>query len=188
MRILLVSIFSLLVSLPSWAAHGYALWGELKYPENFSHFDYVNPQAPKGGELRMVSGLRVSTFDKFNPFTMKGNAPAYLSDLMFDSLLAASKDETDSAYGLLAKTVEAAPDLLSVVFKLNPAARFHNGDPVAKWMLSNVALIINSTGLVKFDKRKSNEKIDGMVAAAMAIGEAIDPKNKINLDFNLIIG
>jgi phage terminase large subunit-like protein len=65
---------------------------------------------------------------------------------------------------------------------------FHNGDPVAKWMLSNVALIINSTGLVKFDKRKSNEKIDGMVAAAMAIGEAIDPKNKINLDFNLIIG
>jgi phage terminase large subunit-like protein len=65
---------------------------------------------------------------------------------------------------------------------------FHDGDPVAKWMLSNVALIINSTGLVKFDKRKSNEKIDGMVAAAMAIGEAIDPKNKINLDFNLIIG
>jgi microcin C transport system substrate-binding protein len=61
---------------------------------------------------------------------MKGNAPAYLSDLMFDSLLAASKDETDSAYGLLAKSVEAAPDLLSVVFKLNPAARFHNGDPV----------------------------------------------------------
>ena len=92
MRILLIGIFSILVSLPSWAAHGYALWGELKYPENFSHFDYVNPQAPKGGELRMVSGLRVSTFDKFNPFTMKGNAPAYLSDLMFDSLLAASKD------------------------------------------------------------------------------------------------
>jgi phage terminase large subunit-like protein len=65
---------------------------------------------------------------------------------------------------------------------------FHNGDPVSKWMLQNVALIINSTGLVKFDKRKSNEKIDGMVAAAMAIGEAIDPKNKLNLDFNLIIG
>ena len=76
MRILVVSIFSLLVSLPCWAAHGYALWGELKYPENFSHFDYVNPQAPKGGDLRMVSGLRVSTFDKFNPFTIKGSAPA----------------------------------------------------------------------------------------------------------------
>lgn len=64
---------------------------------------------------------------------------------------------------------------------------FHNGDPVAKWMLSNVALIINSTGLVKFDKRKSNEKIDGMVAAAMAIGEAIDPKNRLNLDFEKIV-
>ena len=130
MRILVVSIFSFLVSLPCWAAHGYALWGELKYPENFSHFDYVNPQAPKGGELRMVSGLRVSTFDKFNPFTIKGSAPAYLANLMFDSLLAASQDETDSAYGLLAKSVEAAPDLLSVVFKLNPAAQFHNGEPV----------------------------------------------------------
>jgi microcin C transport system substrate-binding protein len=49
---------------PVWAAHGYALWNDLKYPPNFPHFDYVNPAAPKGGELRLVSNLRVSTFDK----------------------------------------------------------------------------------------------------------------------------
>ena len=80
------------VSAPVWAAHGYALWGDLKYAANFSHFDYVNPNAPKGGELRLVSNLRVSTFDKYNPFTIKGTAPAYLSDLMFDSLLTGSLD------------------------------------------------------------------------------------------------
>jgi hypothetical protein len=61
-----------------------ALWGDLKYPAGFTHFDYVNPQAPKGGELRLVSNVRSSTFDKYNPFTIKGSAPAYLSGLMFD--------------------------------------------------------------------------------------------------------
>jgi microcin C transport system substrate-binding protein len=115
---------------PLWAAHGYALWGDLKYPANFPHFDYVNPAAPKGGELRLVSNLRVSTFDKYNPFTIKGSAPAYLSDLMFDSLLSGSLDETGSGYGLLAQDVVVAADGLSATFSLRPEARFHNGDPV----------------------------------------------------------
>jgi microcin C transport system substrate-binding protein len=115
---------------PAMAAHGYALWGDLKYPPNFAHFDYVNPKAPKGGELRLVSNLRSSTFDKFNPFTIKGSAPAYLQALMFDSLLAGAMDETASAYGLLAGDVEVAPDGLSATFKIRPEARFHNGDPV----------------------------------------------------------
>lgn len=114
----------------AWAAHGYALWGELKYPPGFTHFDYVNPAAPKGGELRLVSNLRTSTFDKYNPFTLRGSAPAYLSNLMFDSLLAGALDETGAAYGLLAEDVQAAPDGLSVTFRLRATARFHNGDPV----------------------------------------------------------
>lgn len=118
------------MSAPSWAAHGYALWGDLKYAANFTHFDYVNASAPKGGELRLVSNLRVSTFDKYNPFTIKGSAPAYLSDLMFDSLLTGSLDETGSGYGLLAEDVEVARDGLSATFRLRPQARFHNGDPV----------------------------------------------------------
>ena len=115
---------------PAWAAHGYALWGDLKYPSDFSNFDYVNPAAPKGGELRLVSNLRSSTFDKYNPFTIKGSAPAYLSDLMFDALLAGPLDETASGYGLLAQDVSVAADGMSVTFVLRPEARFHNGDPV----------------------------------------------------------
>ena len=121
----------LLLACPAaWAAHGYALWNDLKYPAGFTHFDYVNAKAPKGGDLRLVSNLRVSTFDKYNPFTIKGNAPAYLSTLMFDSLLAASLDETASGYGLLAESVEVASDGLSATFRLRPEARFHNGDAV----------------------------------------------------------
>ena len=129
MRGLLLLLLSTL-TFPACAAHGYALWGDLKYPANFDHFDYVNVAAPKRGELRLVSNLRVSTFDKYNPFTIKGNAPAYLSALMFDSLLMGSLDETASGYGLLAGDVEVPPDGMSAIFKLRPQARFHNGDPV----------------------------------------------------------
>ena len=117
-------------AVPAWAAHGYALWGDLKYPVGFTHFDYVNPEAPKGGELRMVSNLRYSTFDKYNPFTMKGSVPAYLSELLFESLLTGSMDETASAYGLLAEDVQVANDRLSATFRLRAEARFHNGDAV----------------------------------------------------------
>ncbi len=112
------------------AAHGYALWGELKYPAGFTHFGYVNATAPKGGELRLVSNLRVSTFDKYNPFTLRGNAPAYLSALMFDTLLTGALDETGSGYGLLAEDVEVTSDRLSATFRLRPEARFHDGRPV----------------------------------------------------------
>ena len=115
---------------PAWGAHGYALWGDLKYPPGFAHLDYVNPQAPKGGEIRLVSNQRTSTFDKYNPFTIKGSAPAYLAGLMFDSLLAGSLDETASGYGLLAEDVSVAADGLSATFRLRREARFHNGDLV----------------------------------------------------------
>ena len=114
----------------AWAAHGYALWGALKYPANFAHFDYVNASAPKGGELRLVSNSRASTFDKYNPFTIKGSAPAYLAPLVFDTLLTGSLDETAAGYGLLAEDVQVAPDGLSATFRLRPEARFHHGKPV----------------------------------------------------------
>jgi len=119
-----------LLACSAWAAHAYALWGEPKLPAGFTHFPYVNPDAPKGGELRLVSNLRVSTFDKYNPFTIRGNAPAYLSELMFDTLLSASLDEPATGYGLLAEDVAVAPDGLSATFRLRRAARFHDGKPV----------------------------------------------------------
>jgi len=121
---------SALSAFPAGAGQAYALWGQPKYPAGFAHFDYVYPQAPKGGELRLVSNSRASTFDKYNPFTLKGSAPAYLSALMFDSLLTGAMDEVGSGYGLLAGDVSVAADGLSATFQLRPEARFHNGDPV----------------------------------------------------------
>ena len=127
---LLAYLLLFLLSLPAWAAHGYSLWGDLQYPAGFTHFSYVNPQAPKGGELRLVSNQRTSTFDKYNPFTVKGSAPAYLSNLLFDTLLSGALDETAAAYGLLAQDVQVSADGMSATFVIREAARFHNGDPV----------------------------------------------------------
>ncbi len=120
----------LFCAIPAWAAHGYAMWDDLKYPAGFKAFDYVNVDAPKGGELRLVSNQRYSTFDKYNPFTIKGAPPAYLASLMFDTLLAGSMDETASGYGLLAEDVTVPPDRMSATFRLRPEARFHDGSPV----------------------------------------------------------
>ena len=118
------------VAAPSWAAHAYAQFGDIKYPEGFTHFSYVNPDAPKGGELRMVPPIAVTNFDKFNPFTLKGTAPAGLGQLVFESLLVGNSEEATTAYGLLAEDVAVAPDLLSATFRLRPTARFNDGSPV----------------------------------------------------------
>jgi microcin C transport system substrate-binding protein len=128
--ILLTALIVCLIGQPGWAAHGYSLWGDFRYPPDFPHFSYVNSDAPKGGELRLVSNQRTSTFDKYNPFTIKGSAPAYLASLMFDSLLAGALDETSAGYGLLAQDVTVGADGLSATFQLRPQARFHNGSPV----------------------------------------------------------
>ena len=129
MRSLLVTLM-LLATQVGWAAPAYSVWGIFKYPPGFDHFGYVNTQAPKGGELRLVAGSRISTFDKYNPFTIKGTVPSFLTELLFESLLTGSMDEVGVGYGLLAEDVDVAPDRLSVSFRLRPQARFHNGDAV----------------------------------------------------------
>src|SRR5439155_14667478 len=100
------------------------------YPKGFTHYDYVNPGAPKGAEIRMVPPTRSTNFDKFNPFTLKGTAPYGMGILMFDSLLTGNSDEPTTAYGLLAEDVEVAADRLSATFRLDARARFHDGKPV----------------------------------------------------------
>ena len=114
----------------SWAGHAYAQFGDIKYPPGFTHFDYVNPDAPKGGEIRMVPPTRPTNFDKFNPFTLRGTAPYGLGVLLIETLLTGNSEEPTTAYGLLADDVTLAPDKLSVTFRLNDKARFHNGAPV----------------------------------------------------------
>ena len=123
-------LLAFLCSGPSWAGHAYAQFGDIKYPANFKNFDYANPIAPKGGELILVPPSRLSSFDKYNPFTLKGNAAPGLTGLVFESLLTGTMDEPTTAYGLLAEDVSVSADRRAVLFKLRPQARFHNGDAV----------------------------------------------------------
>jgi microcin C transport system substrate-binding protein len=117
-------------SVSTWAAHAYGQFGDIQYAAGFTHFSYVNPAAPKGGEIRMVPPTRPTNFDKFNPFTLRGTAPYGVSALMVESLLVGNSEEPTTAYGLLAEDVDVAPDKLSATFRLNPKARFHDGSPV----------------------------------------------------------
>lgn len=126
----LLALCLLMGGMPAWAGHAYAQFGDIKYPAGFAHFDYVNPDAPKGGEISLVPPTRLSNFDKYNPYTLKGSAPPNLNGLVFETLLTGTFDEPTTAYGLLAEDVTVSPDKLSAVFRLNAKARFHNGDPV----------------------------------------------------------
>jgi len=112
-------------------AGGIALFGDLKYKPGFTHFDYVNPDAPKGGAVKFASypGNGTSTFDTLNPFALKGVKAEGLG-FLFDTLMVGSSDEPNSQYGLVAQTIEVAPDRLSVVFQLRREARFHDGSPM----------------------------------------------------------
>lgn len=118
------------VSPAAQAAHAYAQFGDIKYPPGFTNFSYVNPAAPKGGEIRMVPPTRPTNFDKFNPFTLRGTAPYGIDFLMIESLLAGNSEEPTTAYGLLADDVVVAADKLSASFHLNEKARFRDGTPV----------------------------------------------------------
>jgi len=106
--------------------HGYNFFGELKYPADYKHLDYVNPDAPKGGEISIWT---MGTFDSFNPYTRKGRAGA-LASAPFESLLEGTSDEVGTSYGLLAETLEYPEDQSWVIFNMRPEARFSDGTPV----------------------------------------------------------
>jgi peptide/nickel transport system substrate-binding protein/microcin C transport system substrate-binding protein len=110
--------------------HAFATYGEPKYPKGFTHFDYVNPDAPKRGTLFLSNPDRRTSFDKFNPYTIKGQSPAGLTIFMFETLAVAGADEPATIYGLIAEEMLVAPDKSSVTFRIHPKARFNNGDPV----------------------------------------------------------
>jgi microcin C transport system substrate-binding protein len=107
-------------------SHGLSLFNDLKYGPDFSHFDYVNPEAPKGGAVKLAA---LGTFDNLNPFILKGNAATGMG-LMFENLLVGSTDEPSSAYGLIAESVEVPDDRSWVAFTLRKEARFHDGTPI----------------------------------------------------------
>ena len=108
--------------------HGLSVFGDLKYPADFKHFDYVNPDAPKGGRFSTYGGP-LNSFDSFNPFILKGDAASGLS-MLFDTLMERSGDEPDAMYGLIAKEVAVATDGKSVTFRLRPEAKFSDGTAI----------------------------------------------------------
>ncbi|WP_332767199.1 extracellular solute-binding protein [Pseudomonas koreensis] len=124
-------------------SHGYAQFGTLKYPARFTHFDWVNPQAPKGGTLRVMA---FGTFDTVNPYTFKGTSPVTTANFLQYGInelneplmvgtgqYSPSGDEPASSYGLIAQSVEYSEDRSWVVFNLRPEARFHDGAPITAY-------------------------------------------------------
>jgi microcin C transport system substrate-binding protein len=103
--------------------HGLSVFGELKYAPGFTHFDYVNPDAPKGGRLSLIGPVPRDTFDSFNGYILKGD-PVQGYELMFDSLMTRAMDEPDAVYGLAAHAADVAEDRKSVTFNLREEARF----------------------------------------------------------------
>ena len=108
---------------PAFADHAFSLYDTPKYPAGFTHFDYFNPDAPKRGTLYLANPDRRTSFDKFNPFSLKGVAAAGVSTLMFETLAVGSSDEVATMYGLLADDMTLAPDRMAMTFHLNPKAR-----------------------------------------------------------------
>ena len=127
-----LALIALIAAAPAMAeegttkSHGLSLFGDLKYGADFTHFDYVNPDAPKGGTVRYSA---IGTFDNLNPFILKGSPAAGLG-LAFDTLMARSGDEPASEYGLVAESVEVPPDRSWVQYNLRKEARFHDGTPI----------------------------------------------------------
>jgi microcin C transport system substrate-binding protein len=111
--------------------HGISAFGDLKYPKDFQHFDYVNPQAPKGGMFSQIGPVRLFnqnflTFNSLNTFILKGDAAQGMEGT-FATLMARSGDEPDAMYGSAARAVQISPDGLTYRYMLRPQARFHDG-------------------------------------------------------------
>ena len=112
-------------------AHGMSAFGDLKYPADFHHFDYINAAAPKGGTFSLIPSVRAYnqsffTFNSFNAYILKGEG-AQGMDMTFVPLMVRANDEPDAMYGLAAKSVAISPDGLIYRFALRPEARFHDG-------------------------------------------------------------
>src|SRR5262245_64710898 len=102
--------------------HGLSAFGDLKYAPDFTHFAWVNPEAPKGGRIATIGTAALTTFDSFNNFILKGD-PAQGLDLVYDSLMTRATDEPDAVYALVANSAELAADGKSVTFRLRGEAK-----------------------------------------------------------------
>jgi microcin C transport system substrate-binding protein len=113
-------------------AHAYSIWGDIQYPKDFTHFDYIDPKAPKGGTLTLMAK---GTFDSLHPFVANGTVALGISDVgeilvVYETLMVRSRDEPSTAYGLIAESLEVAADKSSLIVNLRQQARFHDGKDI----------------------------------------------------------
>jgi microcin C transport system substrate-binding protein len=151
--------------------HGISKYGDLKYPPDFKHFDYANPRAPKGGRIRVAA---TGTFDKINPFNLKGVA-ATGSTLLFDTLMESAADEPLSLYGLVAASVEVPPDRSWVRFRLRPEARFNDGSPITADDVASTFKLLKTDGHPRYRlslKNVASVKVEG--------------RHRVRFDFNAV--
>ena len=142
-------------------SHGISTFGELKYEAGFPHLDYVNPDAPKGGE---ISVWGFGSFDSMHPYTTKGRS-GQLSSIFFESLLEGTADEPDSVYGLVAESLEYPEDRSHVIFNMRPEARFSDGSPLTADDVVFSYEILRDKGLPSF-----RAVIQKQVESAEALG------------------
>ena len=142
-------------------SHGISTFGELKYEAGFPHLDYVNPDAPKGGE---ISVWGFGSFDSMHPYTTKGRS-GQLSSIFFESLLEGTADEPDAVYGLVAESLEYPEDRSHVIFNMRPEARFSDGSPLTADDVVFSYEILRDKGLPSF-----RAVIQKQVKSAEALG------------------
>lgn len=148
---------ALAASMPPWVwaqgktgLHGLSVFGDLKYPPGFANFDYVNPNAPKGGRMNFQSpnwyfNQNVQTFNTLNSFVLRGDSPPRM-ELCFDTLMARAADEPDAMYGLLAETVDVSDDGNVFTFHVRPEARFHDGTTITAEDVAFSFMLIKKDG------------------------------------------
>ncbi|MCA8906741.1 MAG: ABC transporter substrate-binding protein [Rhodospirillaceae bacterium] len=137
--------------------HAMVMYGQPRYPEGFTHLDYANPDAPRGGTLELAA---IGSFDSLNPFVVFGRTAEGVRGYHFASLMARTWDEPFSLYGYVAERVELAADRRTVTFYLNPAARFHDGSPITVDDVIFTVETLREDGLPGF--RRNYARIDRM--------------------------
>jgi microcin C transport system substrate-binding protein len=162
----------------AWAAgksglHGLSVFGDLKYPPDFTHFDYVFANAPKGGRMHFqppnwLFNQNTQTFNTLNSFVLKGDSPPRM-ELIFDTLMSSAQDEPDAMYGLVAESVAVSDDTNVSTFTLRPEARFHDGTPLTA---EDVAFSLMTI------KEKGHPNLAQLVVE-MDKAEATDPKTVV---------
>lgn len=168
LSVLLIALAAVCLATPTRAgaplhkAHGISTFGELKYGPDFPHLDYVNPDAPKGGEMSVWA---FGSFDSMHPYTTKGRAAA-LASIFYESLLQGTADEVDAAYGLLAESLEYPDDRSWVIFNIRPEAHFSDGTPVTADDVVYSYMLLRDKGLPSF-----RAVLQKQVADAEVLGE-----------------